>query len=55
MTINLSEQALYDLFEETIEPLQHPDYDDKFDRVYKYPEIVGGGYWRSIELKKVLF
>jgi AraC-like DNA-binding protein len=54
MTITLSEQALYELFEETLEPLHHDDPNDKFDRIYKYPEIIGGGYWRFIELREGL-
>ncbi|WP_017653440.1 helix-turn-helix domain-containing protein [Fortiea contorta] len=51
MTITLSQQEFDGLFEETVEPSQHPDPDDAMDIVYKYPRRLGQGYWRRIQLR----
>lgn len=54
MTITLSQQAFDELFQETVEPDQHPDPDDLLDVVYKYPRRLGQGYWRRIQLRQGL-
>lgn len=54
MTITLSQQAFDELFQETVEPSQHPDPDDVMDVVYKYPRRLGQGYWRNIHLREGL-
>lgn len=54
MTITISWQAHWELFQETVEPSQHPDPDDAMDVVYKYPQPLGQGYLRLIELREGL-
>lgn len=54
MTITISQQAINDLFQETVEHSQHPDPDDPLDVMYKYPEPLGQGYWRNIQLRQGL-
>lgn len=54
MTITISQQAFDHLFQETVERSQHPDLDDPLDVVYKYPEPLGQGYWRNIQLREGL-
>lgn len=54
MTITLSQQAFDELFEETVEPSQHPDPNDALDVVYNYPQQLGQGYWRRIQLRQGL-
>lgn len=51
MTISISQQAYDELFHETVEHSQHPDPDDSLDVVYKYPQQLAQGYWRSIYLR----
>jgi hypothetical protein len=55
MTITISQQA-YDnlLVVDTVEHSQHPDPDDVLDVVYKYPQALGQGYWRQIQLREGL-
>ncbi|MBE9016325.1 helix-turn-helix transcriptional regulator [Chroococcidiopsidales cyanobacterium LEGE 13417] len=61
MTITISQQALNDLFQETVERYlrsasltQHPDPEDPLDVMYKYPQPLGQGYWREIKLRQGL-
>ncbi|MEH2081245.1 MAG: AraC family transcriptional regulator [Nostoc sp.] len=54
MTITISWQAYWELFQETIERSQHPNPDDAMDVVYKYPQALGQGYLRQIELREGL-
>ncbi|MEH2275569.1 MAG: hypothetical protein V7K40_12485 [Nostoc sp.] len=54
MTITISEKAFDELFEETVEPCQYPDPNDVLDVVYKYPQQLGQGYWRNIQLRQGL-
>lgn len=54
MTITLSQQTFDELFQEMVEPSQHPDPDDELDVVYKYPQLLGQGYWRKIQLRQGL-
>lgn len=54
MTITISQQTYDDLFQETVERSQHPDPDDPLDVMYKYPEPLGQGYWRNIQLREGL-
>ncbi|MDF5710646.1 MAG: hypothetical protein PUP90_23990 [Nostoc sp. S4] len=54
MRITLSQQALDELFQETVEPLQHPDPDDVLDVMYKYPRQLGWSYWQEIYLPEGL-
>lgn len=51
MTITISEQAYDELFEATVERSQHPDPDDLLDVMYKFPQPIGQGYRREIELR----
>lgn len=55
MTITISRQAYFDLFTETVATWQHPDPTDVLDVVYKYPQELGRGYWRDIELQEGLW
>ncbi|GJD15255.1 transcriptional regulatory protein AraC family [Rivularia sp. IAM M-261] len=54
MTITISEQVYFDLFTDTVECSHHPDPDDVFDIVHKYPKALGQGYWREIQLREGL-
>lgn len=53
MTITISEQALLELLQETFESSQHLDT-DSFDVIWKYPQPLGQGYIRQIQLHKGL-
>lgn len=60
MTITISPQAYDELFhQETVERYlqsasltQHPDPDDPLDAVYRFPQVLGQGYWREIQLRE---
>ncbi|MHC5722353.1 MAG: AraC family transcriptional regulator, partial [Nostoc sp.] len=54
MTITISRQAHFELFQETVECSQHPDPNDVMDVIYKYPQPLGQGYWREIALRQGL-
>ncbi|MEH2278519.1 MAG: hypothetical protein V7K40_27995 [Nostoc sp.] len=51
MTITISREAYWELFQGTVETSQHPDIGDAMDVVYKYPQPLGQGYLRLIELQ----
>lgn len=51
MTITLSPQAFWELFEEESEHV-HPSPSDAFDTVSAYPAILGKGYWRNVDLRE---
>jgi len=50
MTITLSPQAFWELFDEELEQ-SRPSQADTFDRVFAYPAVLGDGYRRSIDLR----
>ena len=54
MTITITRQAYFELFQETVECSQHPDPNDAMDVIYKYPQPLGQGYWREIALRQGL-
>lgn len=54
MTITISQQVFNDLFQETVEYSLHPDANDLLDVMYKYPQPIGQGYWRVIQLREGL-
>lgn len=53
MTITISDQAFLELLQETFESSQHPDT-DSFDVIWKYPQPLGQGYIRQIQLREGL-
>lgn len=53
MTVSISPQA-YDELCQDVEPSQHPDPDDTLDEMFKFPQLLGQGYWRHIELREGL-
>jgi AraC-like DNA-binding protein len=55
MTITISRQASDELlYQAIVERSQHPDPDDLLDVVYQYPQPLGQGYWREIQLREGL-
>ncbi|MBD6617756.1 helix-turn-helix transcriptional regulator [Komarekiella sp. 'clone 1'] len=54
MTITISQQTYDELWKEirTNENSHHPDPNDKFDVMYKFPQPLGRGYWREIQLRE---
>lgn len=52
MTITISNQALLELLQESASS-SHPDT-DSFDAIWKYPQILGQGYIREIQLREGL-
>ncbi|HEY9661350.1 MAG TPA: hypothetical protein V6C65_23085, partial [Allocoleopsis sp.] len=49
MTITLSQHNYWELFQETEE--QNTSAVDEFDITWKYPQQLGQGYWREIQLR----
>ncbi|MBW4614761.1 MAG: AraC family transcriptional regulator [Desmonostoc vinosum HA7617-LM4] len=54
MTITISQQAYWELFDENVNNVDKIDPSDDLDIVYKYPQQLGQGYLRSIELRQGL-
>jgi AraC-like DNA-binding protein len=55
MTISISQQAYEELLhQQTISNSQDIDPDDGLDMIYKYPQALGKGYLREIELQQGL-
>ncbi|MBW4687959.1 MAG: AraC family transcriptional regulator [Komarekiella atlantica HA4396-MV6] len=54
MTITISQQTYDELWKEirTNENSHYPDTNDKFDVMYKFPQPLGRGYWREIQLRE---
>ncbi|KAM3097195.1 helix-turn-helix transcriptional regulator [Phormidesmis sp. 146-35] len=52
MTLILSQQAYDELCYETAGELHHPDREDQFDEVYQFPQQLGCGFQREIELRE---
>lgn len=50
MTITISQQEYEELFKEKLEDEQNSCQPDNGDTIWKYPEQLGQGYWRSISL-----
>ncbi|MUG92596.1 hypothetical protein F7734_09045 [Scytonema sp. UIC 10036] len=53
MTITISQQAHEELFQE-VDQNQHHDPDDQLDVTCKFPQTLGEGYHRRIELRQGL-
>ncbi len=53
MTITISDQAFLELLQETFESSQHPNT-DSFDVIWKYPQPLGQGYIRQLQLREGL-
>jgi AraC-like DNA-binding protein len=54
MTITISQQAFEELFAEKVENFQQLDTLTSLDVVYEYPELLGKGYVRDLELREGL-
>lgn len=54
MTIRISQQAYDELWQEirTNGTSYYPDPKDKFDLIHKFPQPLGRGYWREIQLRE---
>lgn len=54
MTISISQNAYWALFEKVDETRQNFDPSDELDVTWKYPQHLGQGYFRSIQLQEGL-
>ncbi|MEH2107910.1 helix-turn-helix domain-containing protein [Nostoc sp.] len=54
MTITISQQAFDELWKETRTngTSHYPDPGDQFDLMHKFPQPLGRGYWREIQLRE---
>jgi AraC family transcriptional activator of pyochelin receptor len=54
MTITISQQAYWELFQQANDTWQHSESSDVLDLTWKYPAVLGQGFFREMELHEGL-